>query len=238
MTISLDKATGASEDAVLGLLKREADKGVDLGDVSAQIDLGIDYSGSMGDRYPTEVTDLVTRVLSISLTGLDADEEVPVHFFDHRAFDPIVADRVNYTAIVPTFMQANSMGGTAYLPTMKAMLGPKRKFGSKFDLESEKSKPPNLHIFVTDGVPNDKDQVKKFIIDCSGRPHFWAFLGLGYSLDFLSKIDTMGGRVLDNVSLAVMDSIHDLDDQAFTETILDEWLTQWLPAARQKGITP
>lgn len=251
MPVSLDKRTEDAQSSLISLLKKEQSKGIDLGELCAQVEIAIDFSGSMAARYkgnagePGEVQTVVERALALSLAGLDDDGVVPVHFFHHKDFPAETVDRDNYQGFVDAWAAQHRMGGTAYAPTITNILGgtgKKKLFGRKkaepeIDLEAEKDEPPKFIIFVTDGEPADRGRAQKLLAEAASRPIFWQFIGLGYSPDFLEKLDTMGNRLVDNVGLTVYNDTLGMTDTEFFDDIIGEFFTSWLPEARRLGIT-
>ena len=104
--ISLEKRTEDAHASLINLLKTEQSRGIDLGDLTAQVELVVDYSGSMKKRLrshrgrPSEVQTVVERALALALSGLDDDGIVPVRFFQDFVFDPVLIDRDNYEGFV------------------------------------------------------------------------------------------------------------------------------------------
>jgi hypothetical protein len=251
MTVSLDKRAADAEASIISLLKKEQSRGIDLGDLVAQVEIAIDFSGSMSRRYkgrngePGEVQTVVERALALSLSGLDDDGVVPVHFFHSADFPAELVDRSNYQGFVERWAAGHRMGGTAYAPTIRNILGgtEKRKglFGRKKgagpDLEAEKDQPPKFILFVTDGAPADRGETTRLLVEAASRPIFWQFIGLGYAPKFLEKLDTMGNRVIDNVGLTEYEDTLGMTDAEFFDDIIGEFFTQWLPEARRLGIT-
>ncbi|MFW6774922.1 VWA domain-containing protein [Nocardioides sp. CPCC 205120] len=244
--VDLTKRTDTAQGAIISLLKREADKGIDLGEVSARVVVAIDYSASMTARYENgEVQDLVERVLALSLAGLDDDGDIQVHFFHSSAFDAEVVDSSSYAGFVDRWRAGRSMGGTNYGDVIRNVLAEaghgkagigKRLFGGRKAASSGPATLPTLVLFVTDGEPFDKGPAKKLLVEASDKPVFWQFLGLGYSPTFLADLDTMGGRVVDNVGLTTMSSSKGTPDEQWFHSVLEEYVTSWVPAARRAGI--
>lgn len=253
MAVTLEKRTADAEASIVSLLKKQQAGGIELGDLVAQVEIAIDYSGSMASRYrgrgdePGEVQTVVERALALSLSGLDDDGVVPVHFFHSSDFPAELVDASNYQGFVDAWASKHRMGGTAYGPTIRNILGgtaKKKMFGRSAPsgpdaatLEAERDAAPKLVLFVTDGAPADRGQVERLLVEAAARPIFWHFIGLGYSPKFLQKLDTMGDRVIDNVGLTEYSNTLDMTDQQFFDDIIGEFFTQWLPEARRLGIT-
>ncbi len=233
MAISLEKRTENATNSLISLLKKEADKGNDLGDLTAQVILAIDYSVSMRGRYASqEVQELVERALALSLSGLDDDGNIQVFFFDSKSYRPEVVSQSNYSGFVNAWASRHDMGGTDYLPVIKDI----RKFISDNDMVSA-DKPPVFVIFVTDGETRNEGKISRELIDAASDPVFWQFMGLGYSPKFLKRLNTMGGRVIDNVGLFEVRNSQAMSDDEFYQKTISEFFSEWLPAARQQNIT-
>lgn len=263
MAIDLTKRAETAQKSLINMLKAEASKGNDLGDLTAQIVLVMDYSGSMGNLYANgTVQDIAERVLGLSMSGLDDDQIVPVEFFSHEAFDVVEATPTNYqnfvenwrngttiappttttvrkglfgrktTVTTPGHTQyAKQMGGTDYLVAINKVID----YLKDSDALTP-GKPPVLVLFVTDGATSNESAIKHALIQAAGLPIFWQFLGLGYIPQFLSDLDNMGGRVVDNVGLFDASHVASMSDETFYDKIIAEFFPSWLPAARKAGI--
>ena len=86
------------------------------------------------------------------------------------------------------------MGATDYF----APFGSIRQYLAKNGM-TRPGQPPVLVLFVTDGATANERKIQQEL-ECLGDPVFWQFMGF-YSPAFLEHLDTMGGRVLDNVGL-------------------------------------
>lgn len=247
--ISLTKRTEDATSALVSLLKKQADKGIDLGDLVAQVEIAVDFSGSMARRYPNEVQEAVERALALSLSGLDDDGIVPVHFFHNSDFPVVQVSKdgkdgtTAYQGFVADWASKHRMGGTNFAPTIQNILGgaTKRRFGRQAGNNSnEKNEPPKLVLFVTDGDPSDRSETERLLTDASNRPIFWQFIGLGRKEDlaFLQRLNSgLPNRTVDNVGVTVYQSASTLNDTEFFDDVIGEFFTQWLPEARRLGIT-
>ena len=240
MAISLEKRTENATGAIINLMKEEQARGNDLGDLTAQVILALDFSGSMeteGQRYtpfngePSEVQQLVERSLALSLSGLDDDGDIQVFFFHNGVFPPEVVNELNYRGFVDNWARRHRMGGTDYLPCIQSI----RNFAHSNGMTA-KGKPPVFVQFVTDGKTENQYRIQQELVAASGEPIFWQFMGLGYSPQFLKQLDTMDGRVLDNVGLFDVNNSQTLSDEDFYGQTISEFFREWLPAARKAGI--
>ena len=245
MSISLEKRTENAGISLVKVMSEAAAQGLNVDDLTAQCVLVMDFSGSMDYRYRSgEVQQLAERTLALSLTGLDDDGNIQIHFFHTKVFPEIEVDASNYTGAVDEFTRKNTMGGTAYAPAIRQVIesvtGGKTKKKGLFRKETPAAPDgpamPTLVFFVTDGEPNDRQETIQLLKDASGLPIFWQFLGVGYSPEFLKELDTMGGRVLDNVGLTEVPSTESMSDEEYYETVLKEFVSSWVPAARAKSI--
>lgn len=231
MAISLDKSSEAAEEVVVSIIKEEAAKGNDLGEIAAQVVAAVDISGSIKPLIESgELGDAISRSLGLAMP-LDDDQKVPVFFFHNLAFDPVEVNPTNYTTFLADFLKDKQLGATNYAGTIQKIL-------ESIPEDTEKDQPPTLVLFYTDGEPSDKEQTKKLLVDAASRPVFWMFIGLGgYDPTFLKELDTMTGRVIDNVGLVQFRDSKTMSDPEFYTAITKEWLTQWLPEARKQSIT-
>jgi hypothetical protein len=244
VSISLEKRTENAGVSLVKVMTEAAEKGLNVDDLSAACVLAMDFSGSMDYRYRSgEVQQLAERTLALALAGLDDDGNIQVHFFHHKVFPEVEVDTSNYQGAVDEFTRKNQMGGTAYAPVIQQIIDtvggtPEKKglFKKKAAVAPGGPAMPVLVFFVTDGEPSDRSETIRLLKDASGLPIFWQFLGVGYSPSFLQELDTMGGRVIDNVGLTEVSSTESMSDEEYYETVLKEFVTSWVPEARAKGI--
>ena len=239
MPIDMTKRADVAKASLIKVLTEEDAKGIDLGEITANIILVNDYSISMEDRYDgavNEVQELGERALGLSLSGLDNDGKVQIFFFDDKAYDPIEVHAKNYPGYVdrwrnPRFKPKRRFGGTDYLPVIDKIID---FCTSKGMLAA--GQPPVLVIFMTDGATANEREITHRLVSAASLPIFWQFLGLGYTPRFLRKLDTMGGRAVDNVGLFEIPAVLSLTDEEFYDKIIDEFVRKWIPAARTARI--
>lgn len=242
MPITLDKQTENAAVALQVTLQKAADRGIDLGEVDAQVILAVDYSVSMASLYKNgAVQDVVERCLALSLTGLDNDGVVPVYPFHSEVLPRRDATAANYRGFVQTqFTEA--MGGTNYAPVMERILKDTSHTGLRKWVRATSAQPPvpTLVLFVTDGEPRDRSTTRQLIRAASDRPVFWQFIGIGMKPSLLEELDTMSDRVLDNVGFAeyheVLRTAPDAANQQWFAGALEEFMLKWIPAARTQGV--
>lgn len=251
MPISLDKRAEAATISLTKVLQAEADKGHDLGEVSAQVILVIDYSASMSGFYASgEVQELAERVLGLSMSGLDDDGNVQVFPFHHQALEPFVVDASNYSGAidrwryqevptggkglfgkVKTQRHERQMGGTEYAAAIEAVVDYATSNGML-----AVGKPPVLVVFQTDGGSGSAQRDKQLLTQHASLPIFWQFLGIGGNTSFLDTLDTLPGRVIDNVGAFGVPNVSGMKDEDFYDKLVGEFLPKWLPAARAAGV--
>lgn len=251
MGIELEKRI---ENVKISLAKVAEESPIDLGNVCAQVIIAVDFSGSMSGRYSKgEVQGVVERALALSLAGLDDDGDIQVFFFDSQSYPMETVNAENYQGFVDRWARQHRMGGTNYSKTIDSIVKfvtteekvEHRRFGHDQVSVSVKSQetlagePPVFVIFVTDGQPShdSEDVIKRKLTDAARLPIFWQFVGLGYSPDFLEELDTMAGRVADNVGLTDMQDALAMDDVAWFNDVIGEFFLSWLPRVRSLGIT-
>lgn len=70
----------------------------------------------------------------------------------------------------------------------------------------------------------------------SDKPVFWQFVGIGNgNFDFLNKLDTLEGRVIDNTNFLHIEEIDRISDDELYDALLAEF-PFWLKEAKEKGI--
>lgn len=251
MAISLEKAATVS---LVKLLNEEAAAGKDLGELTANIILVIDYSASMEFSYNLfytkgEIQELSDRVLGLSMTGLDNDKKVQVFPFDSDAYEPFEVNETNYQGCIENWRTIENhtvkksfgrsetvkvyreMGGTNYSAVIDKIITYTESEGMLAP-----GQPPVLVVFQTDGKTANETLVKRKLKDAATKPIFWQFIGLGRDTSFLTLLDTLEDRVVDNVGTFGLSSIKNEPPEQFYDKLIDEPFRRWVPAARAAGI--
>jgi len=95
---------------------------------------------------------------------------------------------------------------------------------------------PVLVLFITDGDNFDHKETQNVITEGSKLPIFWQFIGVGSeSFGFLQKLDTMGGRFIDNANFFQINDIDRISDDELYQRLLGEF-PSWVKLAKQKGL--
>lgn len=163
--------------------------------------LVIDHSGSMAKFFRDgTVQTFAERILALA-AHFDDDGTVPVILFDNTARRPVDIDVSNYQGAIDRIKKkAGGMGGTDYVSAMQAVA----------NLHSASQNPygPAFVVFQTDGAPASRARTTEYLRTVSGWPIFWQFVGFGDEqevppgeearFDYLRKLDTLTGRVVDN----------------------------------------
>jgi hypothetical protein len=194
----------------------------------AAVYLVLDRSGSMGGYYRDgSVQHLAEQALGLS-AQLDDDGIVPVVFFDHGVYPPVDVALTAYQGLIAREnARLGSMGGTAYAPAMRAVIDHYQASGATA---------PAFVIFQTDGEPGDDRETERILKNASNLPIFWQFVGFGRSFRFLSKLDTLRGRTVDNAGFFAAGADPSmLSDSVLYDQLMGEF-PQWLAAAHAAGI--
>lgn len=257
MALSLEKRSSIAEVSLVKSLTKAKASGHELGEVSAQVILVFDYSGSMAPYFARgEVQELAERALGLALP-LDDDGNIQVFPFHHEAFEPFVVDAGNYAgavddwryrrgrfapsaakskglfrrAVAATPSGERLMGGTDYSVVIDAVL----RYITDNKM-AEPGQPPVFVLFQTDGGTSNVAKVEQQLRQAASLPVFWQFLGLGHSTGFLDILDRLPNRVVDNVGKYGVPSVKNTDDEEFYDGVTGEFVTQWIPAARAAGV--
>ncbi|MBX0315316.1 vWA domain-containing protein [Planococcus glaciei] len=198
--------------------------------VSARVGIVLDISGSMRKLYNEGVVqDVVERVLAVA-SQFDDDGELDVWVYDNEFSRLPAATEATFMGYVEKNILSNSgvhkFGRNDEPKVMEDVI---RKY-TKQDPSGE----PVFLVFINDG--GCKPGIKKFIVESSGQPIFWQFVGIGDSnFDVLRRLDTMEGRVVDNANFFHLDDISQVSDAELYDQLLNEF-PMWLKEAKEKRI--
>ncbi|ADV66073.1 vWA domain-containing protein [Deinococcus maricopensis] len=225
--VLLAKAERAAPDVVplIQLAKSSLHKrGLDV--ETFEVKLVLDVSISMRGLFASgAVQRLAERSLALS-ARLDDNGEVEVILFGRGARDGGTVQLDNVNGFVGR-MRFEFDPVTQYAPAMQAVRQQARTAAY-----------PTLVLFITDGDAHDADAATREMVDASREPIFWKFMAIGASgsgFRFLTQLDTMSGRAVDNANFfSVADPARMGDQQLFE--LLSEEIDAWLEAARAAGI--
>ncbi|HSP22610.1 MAG TPA: VWA domain-containing protein [Planococcus sp. (in: firmicutes)] len=198
--------------------------------VSARVGVVLDISGSMRKLYKEGVVqDVVERVLAVA-SQFDDDGELDVWVYDNEFSRLPAATEATFMGYVEKNILSNEgvhkFGRNDEPKVMQDVI---RKY-TKQDPSDE----PVFLVFINDG--GCKSSIKKFIVESSGQPIFWQFVGIGDSnFDVLRRLDTMEGRVVDNANFFHLEDISKVSDEELYDQLLNEF-PMWLKEAKEKRI--
>ncbi|MDN7246267.1 vWA domain-containing protein [Planococcus shenhongbingii] len=198
--------------------------------VSARVGVVLDISGSMRKLYNEGVVqDVVERVLAVA-SQFDDDGELDVWVYDNEFSRLPAATEATFMGYVEKNILSNTgvhkFGRNDEPKVMEDVI---RKY-----TKQNPSDEPVFLVFINDG--GCKPGIKKFIVESSNQPIFWQFVGIGDSnFDVLRKLDTMGGRVVDNANFFHLDDISQVSDEELYDQLLNEF-PMWLKEAKEKQI--
>lgn len=186
----------------------------ELRSTKSRVFLTLDASGSMENLYKNgTVQKVLENILPIAME-FDDNGMLEVILFSN---DPIYIGEVNVDNI-HNFVEKNILhkcpfSGTEYAPPLKTLSNIylkdnidknrtlKDDIKTKDVVDHWKVKEPIYNIFITDGENSDERETKEIMNKMSHLPIFNQFVGIGNSsFSFLSELDNMGGRFIDNAN--------------------------------------
>ena len=224
-----------------------------ISNIQGRIVLALDISASMKSLFNNgTVQDLVERLLAIGV-NMDSNKEIEVYLFGTKSHEASAATLSNidgYTRkeITNKYALENS---TKYAGVIKRIAGEflsepiakkgfiSRIFGNKENTVASAPTPteePTIVFFITDGENFDQSQTTALIQQLSRHAIFWQFVGIGsHQFDYLSHLDEMSGRYIDNANFFPANDIKKISDEELYSRILGE-LPSWINEARSKGV--
>lgn len=188
-----------------------------LDGLKSRVALVLDYSYSMENRYKNGmVQELVEKILPLAM-NFDDNGEMELWIFSngfHRLANITLDNYYGYVdnKILPKYQ----MGGTEFAPVMNDIK-------SRYIVE-EPQNLPNYVLFVTDGDNSDPNPTTRLIKELSNHPIFFQFVGIGNcDFEYLNKLDTMGGRYVDNANFF---AVKDIDNIEYKQLLKEypEWI--------------
>lgn len=216
--------------AILDLKKQKG-----IADQKAQVVLCLDYSGSMGTLYANgTVQDTVERILPLGL-AFDDNNEVDFYIFENGVIK--LPENINLknldSYINNKVLGKYNMGGTEYAPVINKVV---KDFASKGLLGGSKTMElPVYVIFITDGENSDRPEAERAIIEASKHGIFFQFMGIGSEqFNFLTKLDTLPGRAIDNANFFRVPNLQQCTDAELYSLLMAEFPI-WIPLAKSAG---
>jgi len=204
--------------------------------VRARVVLVIDKTGSMRRQYSKKlIHEVVERMVPIAVQ-VDDDGTLEPYLYakSYARLPDITVHEVE--AWSSTFLHLNGVhGGIDYGP-LGAINDELPIMGEILSSLTAGASLPTLVLFFTDGGFHQRKQISDLMKEASGLPAFWQFVGLGKAnYGVLERLDTMGGRVVDNAGFFSVDDIRKISDAELYRRLLSEF-PDWLRAARAAGI--
>lgn len=198
--------------------------------VKARVGLVLDITGSMRTLYKNgTVQKVVERILAIA-SQFDDDGMLDVWVYDNEFSRLKPVTEIDFEGYVDRIILDNDLihkfGRNDEPPVMKDVI---KKY-----TEEDSSSDPAFIVFINDG--GCKKSIKPIIEGSAKHPLFWQFVGIGNgNFDFLRKLDTMEGRIVDNANFIHIEEIDKVSDGELYDALLNEF-PSWLKEAREKGI--
>ncbi|MCC2931043.1 VWA domain-containing protein [Bacillus mojavensis] len=198
--------------------------------VTARVGLVLDITGSMRTLYKNgTVQKVVERILAVA-DQFDDNGLLDVWVYDNEFSRLKPVSEIDFSGYVDREILNNELlhkfGRNDEPPVMKDVL-------HKYVVE-EPSSYPAFIVFINDG--GCKKTIKPIIEAASDKPVFWQFVGIGNgNFDFLNKLDTLEGRVVDNANFLHIEDIERISDDELYDALLTEF-PFWLKEVKEKGI--
>lgn len=235
-----------TKKADISLLKAQVDiclkkKGIE--DILARIALVLDISGSMTHQYSSgAVQAFLERIVPVA-SRLDDDGTLDVWFFGSTFKRTSSVTETNVDGYITK--KAGEMKRALLvfkMPSLMLELGGGNNESLviqdviKKYTQEKPSKLPAFIVFLSDGGVTNEQEIKKFIVDAAKYPIFWQFVGLaGFNYGILERLDSMGGRLVDNANFFHLDDLGKITDEQLYERLLNEF-PAWIKQARLKAI--
>lgn len=192
--------------------------GVQFDNLKSKVKLVLDYSGSMSDLYYIgTVQKVINKILPLALK-FDDDGELDCYLYSNGYKTIQSCTETNYRNYVTNIVQKSGfrMGGTEYAPVLKKIH------------ESDTKDIPTFTIFITDGDNSDKPETDNIVRAMSTDNGFVMFIGIGNDdFKYLSKLDNLSGRPIDNTGFTVFSNIGNVDENTLYTMLLTEYAA-WL----------
>jgi len=205
--------------------------------------LVLDISGSMSHQYNSgAVQAFLERIVPVA-SRLDDNKTLDVWFFGSKCKRTKSVTEMNVDGYINKECGEAKRALLVFkMPSLMIELGGGNNESSvikdviKKYTQEQPSKLPTLIVFLSDGGVTDEQEIKKSVIDAAKYPIFWQFVGLaGSNYGILEKLDTMGGRIVDNADFFNVDDLRKITDEQLYERLLNEF-PSWMKQARAKGI--
>lgn len=201
--------------------------------IKARVALVLDYSGSMDQQYRSgDVQRVLDRIMPLAL-NFDDDGQFECWAFAQKSLRLSDIHLNNLKGYIETEKGGykNWQAGARY-NNEPAVLEQVLEYFT----QQHPSQDPVYVVFISDGGITETGKIKKILKAASSQPIFWQFVGIGgQHYGVLEKLDTMGGRVVDNCNFFAMDHIQSMPDSQLYDCLLQEF-PLWLTEAKNKNI--
>jgi hypothetical protein len=230
-----------TKDVGIVLTKRKIDI------VQCQVALNIDVSGSMTPVFNNGVMrEVLSRIFALAWV-FDDNKQLEAWAFSTELYELPTVTEQNVDAYVTQNIINNSKiswGGTRYTPAIQDTVNyffsdnnskhekDNRNFIEKLffkapkgvQQQSEGSQDPVFLLFITDGMPDDKDQFIHYINTIKNKNIFIQAIGIG-STSF-TVLDEIKNKT-DNFSFYQVNDISNIPTIELYETIINEKFITW-----------
>ncbi|KUN37888.1 toxic cation resistance protein [Streptomyces longwoodensis] len=190
----------------------------------AAVHLVLDHSSSMLEYYRSGAMQrLAEQVLALS-ANLDDDGRVPLTYFATDAEPSTVVSLNSYAGVINRTHERARWGGTNYAAAMDFVR-----------LEHQGSDTPALVVFQTDGDPDSREAAENALRRAATEPLFFVFVGFGYRVNFLRRLDLLTGRLVDNAAFFPAPDPSRVTDEELYAAITGPY-AKWLREARAAGV--
>lgn len=201
------------------------------GEGGIKVYLVLDHSGSMTHWYRSGAVQKLTEQVLALASRLDDDGTIETWFFGsspsrmHKLSlrkGGLFGRDAFYEGWVDRHHGRQAWSTTNYAGAINAVAAFHRQHGEGM---------PGLVVFQTDGSPDSRPAAEASLQAVSGEKLFYAFVGFGTEreVEFLTKLDQIGGRVRDNASALVVPDFTQISDEEVYDGVLGEFVSQWLP---------
>lgn len=198
--------------------------------IQARVIVVLDASGSMHRLYKRGIVMQAVERMAAIAAQLDDDGTMQVW-----AFADLARQLPDLTiAGLPAWLKAQ-------VPSRPAGVGGSNNEVVVIDqvrrwIADNPTPDPTLVLFFSDGGVHRNAEIERQLRDAAHEPAFWQFIGLGRgNYGILERMDTMEGRVVDNVGFFAVDDISKVSDAELYDRLLSEFPT-WIPEVRRLGI--
>ncbi|BDU00299.1 MULTISPECIES: VWA domain-containing protein [Nocardia] len=222
-----------------------------LGGLTARVVLVLDASGSMTGLYQSGVVHRVVERMAAVAAQLDDNGAMQAWTFASnpaRLPDLRVGELPQWLELHVRCGQLSLFGGRRPARGLRDGQVDMRKVGILNEeqkvlaevrafVRAEPAPVPTLVLFFSDGGIYKNREIEQQLREAVAEPIFWQFVGLGSAGGFgvLERLDTLGGRRVDNTGFFAVDDIEHVPDPELYDRLLSEF-PSWTRAAAQAGI--